>query len=137
MDAGSIINPMLNDSYRLSKNTNQAKMLENQQNGIEGKAHNIKATGSAKAAVSSKPAAVDKNSKLYSVCKDFEGLFIKQMLDVMRKSVPKDGILEGGFAEDIFDDMLYDEYAKKMADTARFGIAESIYNQYSRFVNDK
>ncbi len=74
------------------------------------------------------------DSRLFDVCKDFEALFIKQMLDVMRKTVKKEGIIEGGFAEDIFEDMLYDEYSKKMATTARFGIADTIYNQYSRFV---
>ncbi len=40
------------------------------------------------------------------------------MLNVMRKTVEKEGLLDGGMSEDIFEDMLYDEYAKKMAETA-------------------
>ncbi len=32
-------------------------------------------------------------------------------------------------SEDIFEDMLYDEYAKKMAQTAQFGLAETMYLQ--------
>jgi flagellar protein FlgJ len=130
MDASAMINPIINDAFRMSKNTSQAKMLEHKSSGIGAAAHDRKAASIAK------PAEIDRHSKLFSVCKDFESLFIKQMLDVMRKSVPKDGILEGGFAEDIFDDMLYDEYSKKMADTAKFGIAETIYNQYSRYVKE-
>ncbi len=74
---------------------------------------------------------MDKNSKLYKACVDFESLFIKQMLDVMRKSVKKEGLLDGGMKEEIFQDMLYDEYAKKMAETAQFGLAETIYRQVS------
>jgi len=74
---------------------------------------------------------VDKNSDLYKACQDFEALFIKQMLDVMRQTVQKDGILDGGMSEDIFQDMLYDEYSKKMAQTAQFGLADTIYNQVS------
>ncbi len=72
---------------------------------------------------------VDKSSDLYKVCLDFEALFIKQMLNVMRKTVDKQGILDGGMSEDIFEDMLYDEYAKKMAQTAQFGLAETMYLQ--------
>lgn len=73
--------------------------------------------------------AVDKSSELYKVCLDFEALFIKQMLNVMRKTVEKNGLLDGGMSEDIFEDMLYDEYAKKMAQTAQFGLAETMYLQ--------
>ena len=74
---------------------------------------------------------VDKSSDLYKACLDFESLFIKQMLDVMRKSVKKEGLLDGGTSEEIFTDMLYDEYAKKMAETAQFGLARTIYDQVS------
>ena len=72
---------------------------------------------------------VDTSSELYKVCLDFEALFIKQMLNAMRKTVEKKGLLDGGMSEDIFEDMLYDEYAKKMAQTAQFGLAETMYLQ--------
>jgi flagellar protein FlgJ len=74
---------------------------------------------------------VDKSSELYKACVDFESLFIKQMLDVMRKTVKKEGLLGGGMSEEIFTDMLYDEYSKKMAETAQFGLAQTIYDQVS------
>jgi flagellar protein FlgJ len=74
---------------------------------------------------------VDKSSDLYKACLDFESLFIKQMLDVMRKSVKKEGLLDGGMSEEVFTGMLYDEYAKKMAETAQFGLAQTIYDQVS------
>jgi flagellar protein FlgJ len=51
------------------------------------------------------------------------------MLNVMRKSVSKTGLLDGGMAEEIFEDMLYDEYAQKMAESGSFGIADMIYRQ--------
>lgn len=76
--------------------------------------------------------AVDKNSELYKVSQDFEALFIKQMLDVMRKTLHKeDDLLGGGLGQDVYEDMLYDQYAKKMALTAQFGLAEMIYRQVS------
>ena len=72
---------------------------------------------------------VDKSSKLFKVSQEFEAIFIKQMLNVMRKSVSKTGLLDGGMAEEIFEDMLYDEYAQKMAESGSFGIADMIYRQ--------
>jgi flagellar protein FlgJ len=83
----------------------------------------------AEAARRLEPGAVDKGSPLYKVCLEFEAIFIKQMLNSMRKTVEKTGLLDGGLAEDFFEDMLYDEYAKKMAATANFGLAAMIYSQ--------
>jgi Rod binding domain-containing protein len=74
-------------------------------------------------------AKIDKSSRLYKVSQEFEAIFIKQMLNVMRKSVSKTGLMDGGMAEEIFEDMLYDEYAQKMAETGSFGIADMIYRQ--------
>jgi flagellar protein FlgJ len=77
---------------------------------------------------------IDKNSRLYEVSQEFEAIFIKQMLNVMRKTVNKSGLIDGGMAEEIFEDMLYDEYALNMAKTAQFGLADSIYRQLSAYI---
>lgn len=69
------------------------------------------------------------NAKLKEACKDFESLFIKQMLDTMRKTVQKGELLNGGQAEEIFEDMLYDEYASAMADSGDFGISKMMYSE--------
>jgi flagellar protein FlgJ len=68
--------------------------------------------------------------KLREASEDFEAIFIKQMLDAMRKNVPKGGLLDGGMAEEIFEDMLYEERAKLMAKTGSFGIADMIFDRY-------
>ncbi|MDC7226906.1 MAG: rod-binding protein [Spirochaetales bacterium] len=70
-------------------------------------------------------------TKLKEACQDFEALFIKQMLDTMRQTVSKSGMLDGGMAEDVFEDMLYDEYAQSMAKTGNFGIAKMMYSEMS------
>ncbi len=69
---------------------------------------------------------------LEEACRDFEALFIKQMLDSMRKTVPESGMMDGGMAEDVFEDMLYDEYSKLMARTADLGIAEMMQQQLTK-----
>ena len=71
------------------------------------------------------------DSELRKACEDFEAIFVKQMLKSMKSTINKGGLLNGGFAEEIYDDMLYDEYAKKMTKTANFGIANSLYRQLS------
>ena len=85
------------------------------------------------------PQAIDKSAskirtgdkRLLAVCQDFEALFIKQMLNAMRKTVDKSGLLNGGMAEEVFEDMLYDEYAKAMSKTDSIGIARLLYDQLS------
>ncbi len=82
-----------------------------------------------KAAGNSGGDKINRNSRLFKVCREFEAIFIKQMLDVMRKTVKKSDFFHGGFTEDIFEDMLYDDYAKKMADNGHFGLSEMLYKQ--------
>ena len=69
---------------------------------------------------------------LEEACLDFEALFIKQMLDSMRKTVPESGMMDGGMAEDVFEDMLYDEYSKLLARNADLGIAEMMQQQLAK-----
>ena len=75
--------------------------------------------------------------KLKEASQDFEAIFIKQMLDAMRKSLPKGGLLDGGMAENIFEDMLYEERAKIMAKTGSIGIADMLYNRYRDMIPDE
>jgi flagellar protein FlgJ len=71
----------------------------------------------------------ERDAELFKVCQDFEAIFIKQMLNAMKQTIPKNDLLNGGFAEEIFEDMLYDEYAASMAKTARFGLSNLLYRQ--------
>jgi peptidoglycan hydrolase FlgJ len=78
------------------------------------------------------PNRIDKSSELYKACEDFESILIKQMLDVMRKTVPKDALLDGGIGQDLYEDMLYGKYAEQMAKSSSLGLARMIYEQVSR-----
>jgi len=76
------------------------------------------------------PKAIDRKSPLYDQCLEFESIFTKMMLKEMRKTVDRsDDILSGGFAEEIYTDMLDDEYSKSMSKAARFGLADLLYRQ--------
>lgn len=70
-----------------------------------------------------------RNEKLEKACKDFQAILIKKMLDSMRDTVQETGLLDGGHAEKVFEDMLYKEYAQKMSETAGLGLDEMIYRE--------
>ncbi|RHX84562.1 rod-binding protein [Leptospira stimsonii] len=69
--------------------------------------------------------------KLYSASVEFESIFVKMMLTEMKKTVEKSGLIDGGHAEEIFEDMLYDEYAKNLSSNSSLGLAEQIYQSLS------
>jgi flagellar protein FlgJ len=70
--------------------------------------------------------------KLFDASVEFESMFVKIMLSQMRKTVEKGELLHGGYAEEIFEDMLYDEYAKEISKNAALGLAEQIYQTLSQ-----
>lgn len=70
---------------------------------------------------------VDK--ELMKVCTEMESIFVGRMLKEMRDTVPKEGFINGGFAEEMFEDMLYDQYALKLSETSNLGLAKSLYDE--------
>lgn len=71
--------------------------------------------------------SIDKTSKLYEKSMELESYFIKQVLSSMRKTVSKSSLGENNFAGQMYEDMLYDEYATNMTKNAGFGLADQIY----------
>lgn len=68
---------------------------------------------------------IDRTSELYEKAMELESYFVKQMLSEMRKTVMKSQ--ESDFAQQTYEDMLYDEYATSMTKNAGFGLADQIY----------
>lgn len=71
------------------------------------------------------------DKKLKESCQQMESLLLKQMISSMRKTVEKSGFIDGGQAEEIFSDMLYDQYAGEMSRSKTFGLSKVIYEQLS------
>lgn len=76
--------------------------------------------------------AIDRGSKLYEQCQEFESIFVQMMLKEMRATVNKSDMLDGGYAEEVFEDMLYEERAKSMTKSAGFGLADQMYLELIR-----
>ena len=47
----------------------------------------------------------------------------------MKKTLNGAVVDGAGFGKEIYEDMLYNEYAQKIAKTAQLGIAETLYKQ--------
>ncbi len=84
------------------------------------------------AARSFAPIAADaqhRDAKLWKSCREFEALFLQQMLSEMRKTVPRSKLLDGGFAGDVQAAMMDQAVAQAAAQRAPLGLAEAMYRQ--------
>lgn len=67
------------------------------------------------------------DKRLKDVSQQFESIFINQLFKSMRNTVPKDEWLNGGLKQDIFEDMLYDEYSKNISKQGGIGLGSMVY----------
>lgn len=65
-------------------------------------------------------------AEVKKVAEEFESLFLNIVLKAMRDTVPKDSLISGGNAEDIYRSMLDEEYARIMATQRHTGLADTI-----------
>lgn len=75
------------------------------------------------------PGQAKEQGRLKDACSQFESLFLSQMFQEMRKSIPKNDFLGGGRDEETFNAMLDDERAKAWAQADGVGIANVLYQQ--------
>jgi flagellar protein FlgJ len=82
---------------------------------------------------SAKKTPIDKTDKLYELCMELETFLIKNLIKSMRSTVQKTGLIDTGFAGEVYEDMLYDEYAKTFSKNANLGFAEMAYRDLRGF----
>lgn len=70
-----------------------------------------------------------KDHELKKVCKEFESIFTYQLLKSMRGTVDKCALFHGGQGEEIYESLLDQELAKKMAGQGINSLAECLYRQ--------
>jgi len=71
---------------------------------------------------------VQKDGDFQSAAQDFEAIFLHKMLEAMRKTVPKSGLLES-FSSDMYQSMFDEELANEMSKKGDFGLAKMMYRQ--------
>jgi flagellar protein FlgJ len=69
----------------------------------------------------------DISGENHQVAVEFEAIFLKELLKVMRQTVPKSGFLNGGWTEEFYWDMLNQELSECIAHAGGIGLAKMIY----------
>lgn len=69
------------------------------------------------------PAQTADVAKAASAAREYESVFISQLLGSMFQGISTDGMFGGGQGEEMFRSMMIDQYAKRMADQGGFGLA--------------
>ncbi len=67
--------------------------------------------------------------KLTILAKEFESIFMNQMLKTMRATISKSGLIDGGRGEEIFTEMLDEEMSRQMAFSQKDGLSASLVEQ--------
>lgn len=71
------------------------------------------------------PAGEDQ-SGLAEAARQFESIFLHQVFKSMRATIPEGGLLDAGFAGQVFNDMLDQEYAQSASRAGQLGLADLI-----------
>ncbi len=73
-----------------------------------------------------------REKKLYDSCVEMESFLWKNVLNSMKSTINKFKLIDGGLSEEIFTDMLYDEYAMICAKSSSSNLASMMFEQLSR-----
>jgi peptidoglycan hydrolase FlgJ len=75
----------------------------------------------------------EQRQALRRVAQEFEAIFLRQMIDSMRKTVDSGGLLEKNHGEQLFESLLDEEWSRKLAARGGAGsFGDLLYRQLSR-----
>ena len=80
-------------------------------------------------ALLNKPVPAVEMARIEETARDFEAMFITEMLRPMFEGIKTNDMFGGGKGEEIFSSMLIDEYGKNMAAAGTLGIADQVKEQ--------
>lgn len=70
------------------------------------------------------------DKKLKLLASEFTSILMKQMFKSMRNTIPENKLINGGYSEEVFTDMLDDELSKSGADQKGFNsLGRLLYQQ--------
>ncbi len=83
------------------------------------------------------PDADSDPEKLRAAARELESYFLHVLIREMRKTVPPNSLLNGGKAEEIFQDFLDEEIAAEMARSNQVGLADLICKSLENLLKQK
>lgn len=93
-------------------------------------------TASQAAATPPTAPAIDRNSAAYKAAQDFESVFLGQMVAQMYTGLDAQGTFGGGFAEETYRSLLYQEIGRQMSASGGVGIADAVYAEMVKLQGD-
>ncbi len=79
--------------------------------------------------LAAKPQATPMAARAEKAAKDYESVFISQMLGAMFSGIKSDGVTGGGQGEEMFRSLMINEYGKSIAAQGGFGLADQMKAQ--------
>ena len=80
--------------------------------------------------------ARNERAEIRKLSHQLEGVFLNQLFQAMRETVPKGGVLEQSPGEEIFTSMMDQNLAARAADRMEHGLGEALYHQLARRLPD-
>ena len=74
--------------------------------------------------------------RLHEACKNFEAIMLRQMLKIMRETVPKDGLFGDSHAQETFQSMHDSALADQLAGGKGMGLGEVLFKQLTSNNNE-
>jgi Rod binding domain-containing protein len=78
------------------------------------------------------PKSIPLTQQPEEVAKQFEGMLLKQMIDSMWSTVPKNGLLSGSQEEDMYRDMLNEALATSISEGKGIGVKDIILKDINK-----
>lgn len=78
------------------------------------------------------PSQIKNYDRITAKAKEFEAVFLSEMMKPMFEGIEVDPLFGGGSAESTFRSMLTEEYGKKIASTKSIGIADFVTRELIR-----
>lgn len=76
--------------------------------------------------------AAKSEKEMKKACADFEAMFLTKMLEAMRKTIPKSGLLDGGKQEEIYTYFMDENLAKLAAQGKGTGLGQWLYKEMAK-----
>ena len=77
----------------------------------------------------------DEDKKLKLVSAELESILVKMMFNSMKNTLSSENsLLNGGYAEKVFDDILLTERSRIVAHKQSLGLAKIIYQQHAKYL---
>lgn len=74
----------------------------------------------------------ERKAAMLGAARSFESLLVNQLIGAMRNTVVKQGLIPESHAERVYQSMLDQEYAQKIAETDQIGLGRMIQEQLLR-----